>query len=76
MIVSPAGKLPLGPAQRHAVLAGGQAAALLDVLRDHEALDWLECPGPAAGGRGQAELLHVNSEHRELGGGQAAWHEE
>ena len=39
MIVSPAGKLPLCAAQCHAVLAGGEAAALLDVLRDHEALD-------------------------------------
>ena len=39
LIVSPARKLLLCPAQRHAVLPGGEAAALLDVLRDHEALD-------------------------------------
>ena len=39
MADSPAGELPLRPAQRHAVLAGWEAAALLDVLSDHEALD-------------------------------------
>ena len=69
---SPAGELSLRPAQRHAVLPGGEAAPLLDVLRDHEALHWLEGPGPAAGGRGEAELLNVDGEHRKLGGGQAA----
>ena len=38
-IVSPARKLFLRPAKRHAVLPGGQTASLLDILRDHEALD-------------------------------------
>ena len=72
MIDSPARKLLLRPTQSHAVLPGWQTASLLDVLRDHEALDRLEGPGPAAGGRGETQLLHVDCKHRELGVGQAA----
>ena len=68
----PAWEVCLRPAHGHAVLAGGEAAPLLDVLLDHEALHRLEGPGPAAGGRGEAQLLHVDREHRELGGGQPA----